>query len=179
AFYTHNPAPVADALLASPAAALACYPTPQGVCVRTRDGSALISYHDGRYRYAPDSGDPLQLNPILDNLRQQGLIAEDGFIEDRVLLDATQNHIYPDPLRRIWLAFHGLVQHPADLIICLHDGWYHGSASFDRLSGGAVSTHGSLNQINSTTFVLTMTGPLPPALRLEEIMPALQNPPAP
>ncbi len=175
AFYTHNPAPVADALLASPAAALACYPTPQGVCVRTRDGSALISYHDGRYRYAPDSGDPLQLNPILDNLRQQGLIAEDGFIEDRVLLDATQNHIYPDPLRRIWLAFHGLVQHPADLIVCLHDGWYHGSASFDRLSGGAVSTHGSLNQINSTTFLLTMTGPLPPALRLEEIMPALQK----
>jgi hypothetical protein len=37
------------------------------------------------------------------------------------------------------------------------------------------STHGSLNGINSTTFVMTMLGDLPPALRSREVLPALEK----
>ena len=67
------------------------------------------------------------------------------------------------------------MQKPADLIVCLKDGWCHGSGVFDLLIGGATSTHGSLNQLNSATFLLTMQGATPPALRLEEIMPILEQ----
>jgi len=67
------------------------------------------------------------------------------------------------------------VKKPADLIVCLRDGWVHGSKFFYTMIGGATSTHGSLNQLNSATFVITMLGNLPPALRPEEVMPALDK----
>ena len=38
-----------------------------------------------------------------------------------------------------------------------------------------ASTHGSLNQPDSMTFAMTMLGELPPALRLEEVMPNLRT----
>ena len=103
------------------------------------------------------------------------MVDEKGFIDDRALFDATVEHAYPDPLRRLWLAFHSLVRHPADMVITLHDGWCHGSKAFHVMIGGATSTHGSLNRINSTTFAMTMWGQLPPAMRLEEVMPAVES----
>jgi hypothetical protein len=175
AFYTNNPAGVADVLLQDPATSLACYPVGDAIQVRTVNGCALIRCENNRFSYTTEKGDPLLLNGIMETLRLQGTVEEGGFVEDRVLFEATEGHVYPDALRRIWQAFHGLVEHPADLVVCLQDGWYHGSASFDAMSGDIVSTHGSLNQINSNTFVLTMLGPLPPVMRLEEVLPELEK----
>jgi hypothetical protein len=67
------------------------------------------------------------------------------------------------------------VQHPPDLIVNLRDGACHGSRFFYTMIGRVGSTHGSLNRMNSTTFALTMLGELPPALRSEELMPALEK----
>ena len=72
-------------------------------------------------------------------------------------------------------SFNGLVQKPADLIVCVKDGWVYGSPLFHTLIRRATSAHGSLNQLNSMTFVMTMLGELPPALRLEEVMPNLRK----
>jgi hypothetical protein len=91
------------------------------------------------------------------------------------MFEATLNHTYPDPLRRVWLAFNGLVQQPPDLVVCLKDGWVHGSNLFYSALGKVASTHGSLNQPNSMTFVMTMLGDPPSALRLEEVMPNLKT----
>jgi hypothetical protein len=181
AFYTDDPAGVAAALLTDPVIELACYPvseertTAEGldVVVQSLNGKAVIRKIHGRYRYLAEYGDPLGLLGIISQLRQKGKVGTDGFIDDKALLMATLNHIYPDPLRRIWMAFNGLVRKPADLIVCLKDGWVHGSGFFYAAIGKVASTHGSLNQSDSMTFALTMLGGLPPVLRLEEVMPAL------
>ena len=171
--HTDDPAGVADCLLQDAATELACYPAGDGVIVRDLTGRAVIRHRSGSFSYQAESGDPLGLAPIMAELNQGGLVDRQGYVDDRVLFDATVEHVYPDPLSRIWSAFHGLVQHRADLIVTLHDGYYHGWKFYDQLIGGARSTHGSLNQANSTSFVLTMRGRLPAALRLEDLLPAL------
>ncbi len=172
AYFTKDPAGVARALLTDPATTIACYPQGNAVVVQTIRGLARVRYRpsDNRYSYETQYGDPLQLKTIIKRLRQQGKVDSDGFIDDRAMLDATATHIYPDPLHRVWEAFHGLVKEPADLIVCLKDGWVHGSEFFNVMIGGAASTHGSLNQINSMTYVLTMLGKLPPIIRVDDFM---------
>ena len=174
AAFTRQPAQLAHTLLPHPAVDLICYPQNQTIIVQNLTGKAVIRHRDHRFNYTVETGDPLQLLPIIEQLRQTNQIDQDGFIDDRALFCATGAHIYPDPLRRIYLAFHGLVQKPADLIVCLKDGFCHGSGSFDAFID-AASTHGSLNQSNSATFLMTMLGPTTQPLRLEDIMPALEQ----
>ena len=61
------------------------------------------------------------------------------------------------------------------MLVSLRDGYAHGSKLFNFAIGGTDSTHGSLNRINSTTFVMTMLGQLPPVLRPEDVLPALER----
>lgn len=183
AFHTDRAAAVAGVLLSDPAVTVACYPTAQGsasdedaaVVVETIGGKAVIRKSRDAYSYEREYGDPLDLADIVDRLREAGRIDENGFIDDDSLFAATVDHIYPDPLRRVWLSFNGSVQKPADLIVCLKDGWVHGSTLFNTLIGRAASSHGSLNQLNSMTFAMTMLGELPAAMRLEEVMPAVER----
>ena len=179
AFFTDDPAGVANVVLQDPAVTLACYEKDGDVVVRTLDGYARVATANDRYSYQADYGDPLELLPIIEGLQRGSDITErqgsSDFIDDRALFEATVEHVYPDPLRRIWLAFNGLVAKPPDLIVCLEDGWCHGSAFFDTVIGGASSTHGSLNQINSATIVMTMQHELPSAMRLEEVMQSISR----
>lgn len=183
AYYTEDPAGVATVLLKDPATTIACYPITKndkttsgsGIVVQSADGKAIIQKRQDQFRYKIEYGDPLELLGIIKQLRQKGKVDSDGFIDDRVLFAVTLNHTYPDPLRRIWLAFNGLVQKPADLIVCLKDEYVHGNPLFYKVIGKVASTHGSLNQANSTTFAMTMMGELPLAMRLEEVMPALEK----
>jgi len=178
AYYTNDPAGLAAAILKDPRTTLACYPltkqtkTPDGsdVVVQTIDGKATIRSRQGNFSYDLDYGDPLRLSPIIDLFQQNRKVDPDGFIDDIAMFEATVRHTYPDPLRRVWLAFNGLVQRPPDLIVCLKDGWVHGSSFFYSAIGKVASTHGSLNQRNSTTFAMTTLGPLPPTLRLEQVI---------
>lgn len=198
-FFTEDPAGVAQVLLHDPTVALVCYRLGEAVMVETLEGKAQIKHRNGRYRYDVHYGDPLKLIPIIDELKvaateaqeapageeeelmgavrptAEPVVDADGFINDRAFFAATADHEYPDPLRRIWMAFNGLVQQPADVIAVLQDGYCHGREFFDAMIGGATSTHGSLNRLNSTTFVLTMTGELPGAMRLEDVMGQLER----
>jgi len=175
ALYTRRPDQVADVLLADPAVSLACYPQDDRVVLRTLTDRAAVEHADGRYRYQAELGDPLDLLPVVAQLQRTGHVDDAGFIDDRALLAATACREYPDPLHRLWQAFHGLVDQPPDLVVCLQDGWCHGSGFFHTLIGGASSTHGSLNRLNSATFALTMWAPLPDVLRPEDVLPALQQ----
>lgn len=186
AFHTDEPAKVAAVLLTDPVTTLACYPvtrqaTVEGavdVVVQSIDGKAVIRQERGRYSYDVEYGDPLELRGVIERLREAGDVDQDGFIDDRAFFTATVHHEYPDSLRRVWMTFNGLVQKPADLIVCLKDGWVHGSTLFHKLINKAASAHGSLNQLNSMTFAMTMLGELPEAMRLEEVMPTVENLPS-
>jgi len=140
AFFTPRPADVAQVLLADPVTTIACYKRDDSIVVESVGGKAIIEHHEDKYRYRALYGDPLELKDILRQLEQNGQIDADSFVNDDILFQATVTHLYPDPLRRIWLAFHGLVEMNPDLIVCLQDGWCHGSKAFDILIGGAVST---------------------------------------
>ncbi|MBI5723495.1 MAG: hypothetical protein HZA50_06015 [Planctomycetes bacterium] len=121
---------------------------------------AVIRCKDSRYSYHPAGGDPLQLSQVLANLKADA----DGFYDHKSLFEATVMHIYPDSLERLWRAHTSIAQNIPDVIVSLENNFYSGSSSF----GGMVkiaSTHGSIDRSNSTTFIMSTIGPLPPAMR--------------
>lgn len=175
AFYTKDAPGVATCVLNNDDVDLVCYPQDDAVVVRNRDGEARVRRGDHGYHYERRSGDPLRLAEVIDALQREGKVAADGEIDDRAFFAATVTHEYPDALSRVWDAFHGLMESPPDLIASLRDNACYGSSFFHMMIGDVASTHGSLNRINSTTFVLTTLGELPPAMRSGEVLPALDR----
>lgn len=171
--YTADPAGVAACLLNHEDVELACYPRDDAVVIVSRDGRARITRGTGGFTYDAGDGDPLGLTPIIDELRGAGKVTPEGEIDDAALFAATVEHTYPDPLARLWRAFHEVVTTPPDVIVNLRDGACHGSGFFHFMIRKVGSTHGSLNRVSSTTFALTMLGELPAALRTRELLPAL------
>ncbi len=172
ALYTDEPATVAERLMNYRQLELAIYPQEidgqRRIAVRDASGLAFIEKDGDRYRYVIVKGDPLKLKPILAQLRRSGKVDSRGTIDDRALFEATVNHEYPDPLARIWRAFDGMVKYPPDLVVTTQDGWFCGKPSFAR-TVNVASTHGSLNYLNSMTFVMSTMKPLPRAMRITDI----------
>lgn len=172
-FYTKDPAGVGACLAQHEDVELTCWREGDAVVVRDRAGAARVTRSPGGYRYDASGGDPLKLAPVIEALRRAGHVLPDGQIDQAAFFAVTVEHEYPDALRRVWEAFNGLVEDPPDVIANLRDGVCHGRGLFELAIGRAASTHGSLNRINSTAFVMTMLGELPPALRLDEVQPTL------
>jgi hypothetical protein len=175
AFFTRDPAGVADCLLRHEDVEFACYPSDGGIIVRDQTGQARIAKGRTGFTYDSRHGDPLKLAAIVEQLRRDGDVSADGEIDETALFQATVDHYYPDPLARIWAAFHELVEEPPDLIVNLRDGACHGSRFFHAMIRTVDSTHGSLNRMNSTTFALTMLSELPPAMRSRDLLPVLER----
>jgi len=154
---------------------LTLYQEGGAIVVRTRDGEARIERRDDRYRYRASAGDPLQLAPILERLKAEGKVDADGFVADRDLFLATVTHCYPDPLDRLWRAFTGMVENVPDVIADLSDGYYAGAATRAAWFDSAASTHGDLERMSSTTFIMSTVGPLAGPLRSRDIPQALER----
>jgi hypothetical protein len=174
AFYTDDPAGVTNCLVNHEDVEFACHAADDAVVVCDRTGHARITKGETGFVYDARDADPLKLSPIIDQLRRDGKVSANGEIDGQALFDATVDHYYPDPLARIWAAFHELVENPPDVIVNLRDGACYGSRFFQAMIGKVASTHGSLNRANSTAFALTMLGELPPALRSHDLLPALE-----
>jgi hypothetical protein len=99
----------------------------------------------------------------------------DGFVADRDLFFATADHRYPDPLDRLWRAFTGMVENVPDVIADLSDGYYAGAATRAAWFNSAASTHGDLERMSSTTFIMSTVGPLAGPLRNRDIPQALER----
>jgi hypothetical protein len=175
AFFTNSPAELVEVLRAHPSVELVFYRAGQDVVALDRNSRATVTQAGNGFRYDTTAGDPLELETILAGLRKQGKVSDGNVFDDRALFEATVTHLYPDAVRRAWFAFNGLTQVCPDVIVSLHDTYSHGSAFFDVMIGGAQSTHGSIERLSTTSFVLTMRGRLAPALRLEEVLPALEE----
>ena len=86
-------------------------------------------------------GDPLGL------LGGDEAAATRSFDEASLFRDSLDD-TYPDPLRRLWLAFHGAVREPSPILLSLSDGReasYRSVRAFALLRGRA-GTHGSMTQ---------------------------------
>jgi hypothetical protein len=174
-FATDQPAELAGDLIAHPGVIVASYAQKDAVVVLAGYGhpkesagrtisSALIRRKNGRYKYEPIKGDPLKYTEALARLPADA----EGYYEPDAMLAATIEHDYPAALERLWRAHFGLVENPPDVIISLDNQYFSGSAAF----GGAVtvaSTHGSLDRSNSTTFIMSTAGALPPFMRSADI----------
>ena len=93
------------------------------------------------YVYAVRRGDPLRL------LHGQVTPVTRTFAEAALFQDTLDAH-FPDPLQRIWRAFHGAVQEPTPILLSLADGREAGFRSVRALAQlrGRAGTHGSLTR---------------------------------
>jgi hypothetical protein len=168
-FVTDRRAELAKDLAENPHVLLASYADGDHVVVLAGNRQqAIVDRCGDRFSYQAISGDPLQLAPLLPRLQAD----EKGFYDSQQLLEATADHIYPDPLYRLWRAHLGLVHTPPDVIISLDKEHCYGLESFARRVDIA-STHGSLERCSSLAMAMTNAGPLPPVMRSDQLPAAL------
>ena len=168
AFYTRNAPKLAEDLAGTKSVQFAAYMVSDAVAVKSCKGSAVIREKNGKFRYEAKDGDPLLLEKIIAKLKEEGKVNAEGYIDDRALFDATVTHEYPDPLRRLWRAFYGMAENVPDVLVSLEDEYYSGAGGFNVVIKKA-STHGGFNYTNSVTFIMSTAGPLPEAMRSDEI----------
>ncbi len=168
--YTNQPEKVAACMAKEQAVDLAVYfdKLRDKVVVVGEKGIAYVSKTDKGYKYEAVKGDPLKLKSIIQKLKSEGKVDSSGIIDDRALFLATVDHIYPDPLYRLWKCFHGQALFPPDVVLSIKDGWCCGKESFAKTINVA-STHGSLNWINSVTFIMSTIKPIDTPMRLTDV----------
>lgn len=155
---------VAETLRSVEGVAVLAYRDGPAALVESHAGRARILRQGDRYCYQAETGDPLELNGILSQLNAEARLDAEGCASAADWSRATQNHIYPDPVRRLWFAFEENVAQPASVVVTLQDGYYVGSRLLD-LFAWLRATHGSLSREQSLAFVLPTTGLWPPLLR--------------
>jgi len=170
---THTPESVAKALVADSRIELVTYMEGERVIVRDVHGSAAIESHHRKVRYVPIDCDVLHYGPVLTDLLKAGKGDSAGDISDDDWFAATLDHEYPDAPRRLWDAFHGTVVHTPDVLVVIRDGYCAGNPTFEKFIHMA-STHGGLNQVNSATFVMSMTGRVKRPMKSREILPTIE-----
>jgi hypothetical protein len=120
------------------------------------------------YRYLNNTGDPLGLMPIVNTLRANGGLDQEGFASDAAWFDQTQTHLYPDALRNIYTSIHtNRVKHTADVLVSLRDGYYYGWSPFGHLIRLAA-THGNALRSSSNAFLMSTHRQLPSCVRADD-----------
>ncbi len=170
--HTRTPAPAARDAVAIAGVEIAAYMDGPEMVVRSRDGLARVARSGDRFHYQAERGDPLQLGGAAETLVRQGLIDAQGYADDDDWFRASADGVFPDALQRLWHAFHGLVEHPPDVVLSLQESYFVGAISMTRLID-LVGIHGNLRPDSSCGFAMTMAGPLPPVQRMPDLRTSL------
>ena len=173
AIHTHSAARVARDAVTIEGVEIAAYMDDGEMIVLSRDGQARVRRGPAGFAYLPESADPLELAPVLERLRADGLIDAEGFVADEALFQATARAAFPDAVYRLWRAFHGLVEHTPDVLLSLADGYHAGSGLQDKMID-LIGVHGSLRPDSTYGFMMSTTE-LPPILRMEQARAALRD----
>ncbi|HWT00940.1 MAG TPA: alkaline phosphatase family protein [Pyrinomonadaceae bacterium] len=151
----------------------------RAVVVKGRRGAARIHQRSDEngtaYRYEQITGDPLELAPVINKLRDAGLLDEGGYAPDAAWYERTASHVYPDAVSNLFLSLHApRVGHTADVLVSLRDGYYYGDSLFSRLARLAA-THGNALRASSTAFMMSTHRTLPEFVRADEAQPLLKG----
>ncbi|HVF48680.1 MAG TPA: hypothetical protein VNA19_01255, partial [Pyrinomonadaceae bacterium] len=134
-----------------------------------KDGSALS------FRYEQLDGDPLALRETLKALRLDGELDADAYASDAAWFARTAGHIYPDALANLYDSLYApRVQHTADILVSLKDGYYYGDSIFSRLAR-LRATHGNALRPSSTAFLMSTHRDFPRYVRAAEARPFLRG----
>lgn len=171
--HTHHADEVARALTSHAQIQLAMYASGDRVIVRDAVGAAAIEHRSGALRYVPIDHDVLEYSPIVAALTASGKADADGFIDAHDWFEATVDHHWPDAPARLWDAFHTIARNTPDVMVTTTPGYFVGLASMERFITMA-STHGGLDQTDSATFMLTMTGRGQHPMRSEEVLKTIE-----
>jgi hypothetical protein len=117
------------------------------VGVLTADGEAevrLVNTAPEQYDYRALRGDPLGL------LQDETATREQRFDQAQIF-QQTRDASRPNPLRRLWRAFHGEVKEPSPIVVSLLDGREAGNTQLRAMAlmRGRVGTHGSMTRLSS------------------------------
>jgi len=132
----------------------AAYQDGNTITLVSRRGRALISRVNDRYKYEAPSGDPLDLSGIVEQLRACEALDPSGFTSAADWLQATRDHQYVDPLRRIFDGFNAHVRNGGDVIVSFEDGYYLGHPLLD-MCARLQATHGNLLRGESEGFAIS------------------------
>jgi hypothetical protein len=170
---TLEPEEVAKTLCTHEPIELAVYMKGSRAIIRSAAGAAAVECRNKQLRYLPLDADVLGYEPLIAQLKAEGQMDSDGFADDKVWFHRTVDHHWPNVPRRVWDALHRQVINAPTLMLSLKDGYYAGNPDFEKYIKMA-STHGGLNQVNSATFVITMTGRLHDAVRHQDVIQTLE-----
>jgi hypothetical protein len=151
----------------------------EAVMVKGTRGAARIHRRENEsnaaYRYEQVTGDPLALSPVINKLREDGLLDESGYAPDTAWYERTASHTYPDALANLYKSLYApRVGHTADVLVSLCDGYYYGDSFFSRLARLAA-THGNALRASSTAFLMSTHRTLPTFVRADEAQPLLKG----
>lgn len=118
------------------------------VGILTSDGEAelrLAATDPEAYIYRALQGDPLGLLPAT------ATAGTERRFEQSAIFQQTRDSSRPDPLRRLWRAFHGAVKEPSTILVSLADGHEAGNTTVRGLARirGRAGTHGSMTRLAS------------------------------
>ena len=135
----------------------AVYKDRESVVVESERGRGKINSSDEGFEYVADTGDPLELGQLQHKLKT-----------DKSWFEATASHKYPDAVPNVYKSlFTSRVQHTADVLISLKDGYYFGWSPFGRFVN-LEATHGNALQSSSNAFLMSTHRQFPEYVRADD-----------
>lgn len=131
-------------------------------------GRARVRRAGERYRYEALNGDPLELNCVVEELKLRGAFDQHGFAGREDWWRSSLEHVYVDPLRRLFDGFDKYVKNRADVIVSYEDGYLLGSPLLS-LFARMHATHGNLRRGETEGFALSTRQELSAAVRGYEL----------
>jgi hypothetical protein len=134
----------------------AVYKDRSEVVVESERGRARIQRQGESYTYLQETGDPLALGSL-----------EHEFKPDKIWFEETAAHKYPDAVANVYKSIYtARVQHTADVLISLKDGYYYGWSPFGKFVRLAA-THGNALQASSNAFLMSTHRQFPAFVRAD------------
>ncbi|HKS10817.1 MAG TPA: alkaline phosphatase family protein [Pyrinomonadaceae bacterium] len=136
---------------------LAVYRDRNEVVIESERGQARIQADGESLKYLTATGDPLALGHL-----------DHGDKTDKEWFAETAGHKYPDAVPNIYKSlFTPRVQHTADILISLKDGYYYGWSPFGRFVR-LYATHGNALQSSSDAFLMSTHREFPQYVRADD-----------
>ncbi len=144
---------VAQAVVEVEGVDFAVYKDRESVVVESGRGRARIE----NSKYVTETGDPLELGQWAGDFKTD----EEWFL-------LTASHKYPDAVPNVYKSlFTPRVQHTADILVSLKDGYYFGWTPFGRFVNLAA-THGNALQSSSNAFLMSTHRQFPEYVRADD-----------